>query len=241
MNGAVKYNKIQYALLSTAVICTLAAFTLHHNAVNNLLSEEDKKFIPLYLSGIGSLPKNPTYIDELNLIRSVQRSVLNISPGIVGLPLGQERELKELYEAKSGECYDRSRSIEKILRFLGFKTRHIALYDITQTGSKIKALTTPGTFSHAVTEVLTKHGWLVVDSNTPWVSADQNQQPVSIKYMQSSIEDSTSIAWGIEPTASIYAGPFIFIYGLYSRHGKFYPPYNFIPDIQYGEFIQNIM
>ena len=38
---------------------------------------------------------------------------------------------------------------------------------------------------------------------------------------------------------TIYTNFFVAVYGLYSRHGRFYPPYNLIPDINYGEFIQN--
>ena len=34
---------------------------------------------------------------------------------------------------------------------------------------------------------------------------------------------------------------FIYIIGLYSRHGRFYPPYNFIPDINWGEFMYNFL
>ena len=48
------------------------------------------------------------------------------------------------------------------------------------------------------------------------------------------------IIWKEKPPFNIYMKPFIYIYGLYSRHGKFYPPYNLVPDINYGEFIQNV-
>lgn len=195
----------------------------------------------MYLSNVESLPKNLTYKDELNFIISIQGSVLNIAPRNDGLPYSQKREPKELYEAKTGLCYDRSRTIEKILRYSGFKTRHVSLYSKEKTGSAIKSLIAPGVSSHAVTEVLMKNGWLVVDSNAPWVSIDTNSQPMSIIDIQLSIENSTPIQWSKEPPTSIYEKPFTFVYGLYSRHGKFYPPYNFIPDLHYGEFVQNIL
>ena len=38
----------------------------------------------------------------------------------------------------------------------------------------------------------------------------------------------------------LYNEKFFYIYGLYSRHGHFYKPFNPVPDIHYGEFIQNI-
>lgn len=237
----VKVNKTYSILLLTGIILILTAASLAYHAVDNSLSEEDKQFIPKYLSDVESLPENPTYRDELNFITSVQRSVLTIAPRNDGLPYGQKREPKELYEAKTGSCYDRSRAIEKILRYSGFETRHVFLLSKKVTGSAIKSLLTPRVSSHAVTEVSTKAGWLVVDSNALWISTRKDNQPVSIETIQSSIESSVPIQWRKEPPTSIYAQPFIFVYGLYSRHGEFYPPFNFVPDIHYPELIQNVM
>jgi arylamine N-acetyltransferase len=73
-------------------------------------------------------------------------------------------ELGDLYEAKRGLCYDRSRAIEKVLSHLGFEVRHAAVYSTKKTG-RLAAFLTPKTQSHAVTEVKTEHGWLVIDSN----------------------------------------------------------------------------
>jgi hypothetical protein len=47
--------------------------------------------------------------------------------------------------------------------------------------------------------------------------------------------------YGINPPGYIYNERFFYIYGLYSRHGRFFPPYNVIPDINYSEFIQNLI
>jgi hypothetical protein len=129
--------------------------------------------------------------------------------------------------------------IEKILSYSGFKTRHVSLYSIEATQSGIRALFTREAPSHAVTEVLTRHGWLVVDSNVAWLSIDINGQPVSIDRIQSSAANSIRLRWRDDPPIDIYATPFTFVFGLYSRHGYFYPPYNAIPDINYAEFVQN--
>lgn len=43
-----------------------------------------------------------------------------------------------------------------------------------------------------------------------------------------------------QPDIPIYAEGFTFMYGLYSRHGMFYPPYDKVPDINIPEFSQNI-
>jgi hypothetical protein len=234
-------NRKQSVLISIAFFIICAVFVLSYHAVDNSLTEEDRQYIPMYLSDVVPLPENPTYRDELSFIISVQRSVLNIAPRNDGLPFGQKREPKELYAAKTGLCFDRSRVIEKIFRYSGFETRHVSIYSKEKTDSAIKSLITPGVSSHAVTEVLTKNGWLIVDSNAPWVSTDTNNQPVSIGNIQLSIENSVHIKWDTDPPTSIYAKPFTFVFGLYSRHGYFYPPYNFVPDINYGEIVQNAL
>ncbi|MGD9252176.1 MAG: transglutaminase domain-containing protein [Desulfobacterales bacterium] len=231
----------QSILIAFTMLILSATLILSYHDVDNSLTEEDRQYIPLYLRDVAPLPENPSYLDELNFIISVQLTVLKIAPRNEGLPFGQKREPKELYEAKSGWCYDRSRVIEKILRFSGFETRHIFIFSTEKNGSTILSLMTPDVASHAVTEVLTRKGWLIVDSNAPWVSTDKNNQPLSIGRIQRSIDNAVRIDWHKEPPADIYTKPFASVFGLYSRHGLFYPPYNFIPDINYDELIQNVL
>jgi len=234
-----KLNKKQSVLIAIALLITCLASVLSYHAVDNSLTREDRQYIPIYLKDVIPLSNNLSYEDELSFISSVQHSVLHIAPINDGLPFSQKREPKELFMAKTGLCYDRSRVIEKILRYSGFTTRHISIFSKEDTGSSLKSFITPGISSHAVTEVLTKNGWLVVDSNAPWISTDINNQPSSIDDIQKSTESHTPIKWDHEPPTDIYVKPFFFVFGLYSRHGYFYPPYNFIPDINYSEFIQN--
>jgi hypothetical protein len=215
---------------------------LSYHAVDNSLSAEDREYIPKYLIGINPLSEKRTYKEELDFIIKVQRSVLDVAPQpYKGLPLNSKREPRELFEAKTGLCFDRSRVIEKILIFSNFETRHVSIYSTKETGSSLKSLIKPGNRSHAVTEVLTKRGWLVVDSNAAWVSLNAKREPLSIEKIKSSTEGSFVIQWEVVPPDSIYEAPFTYVYGLYSRHGRFYPPYNFIPDVNYSEFIQNFL
>ena len=242
LDRLVRMGKPRSITVIFGILFLCAATVLPYHAVDNSLTEEDTQFIPMYLRGIDPLPQNPTYANELDFIVSVQRSVLRIAPRNESLPYGQKREPKELYKAGAGLCYDRSRVMEKILRYSNFKTRHIFLLpNESKRSSIISLITAPGSLTHAVTEVLTKKGWLVVDSNAPWVSIDSNGHPISIKTLQSSVEDSAAIHWSVQPPFKIYATPFTFVYGLYSRRGDFYLPYNFIPDIHYGELIQNVL
>lgn len=232
-------------LLLTGILVISAIAALSYSAVNKSLTAEDRLYMPVYLSGVAPLPENPTYTDELNYIRAVQRSVINTAPGEGGLPRNHKRSLKELYAAKKGTCYDRSRVIEKILGFSHFRTRDISLFSKAKTKSAIKSLFTRKITSHSVSEVLTKNGWLVVDPNALWVSIDKNKQPVSMKRIRYNVENSIAVSWNSPPPSAkksfTYDKPFIYIYGLYARNGKFYPPYNAIPDINYGDFVQNLL
>jgi hypothetical protein len=227
-----------------ALITILIIGVLSYNSVDNNITKEDEKYISLFTSNVKTLPNNPSYDDEIKFITRVQQQVLRINfkenykDARNILDLNSQREPKDLYEVRGGLCYDVSRTLEKIFRKNGFKTRHIAIYSTKKTKSAIKSIfLTYRNSSHAITEVLTKKGWLVVDSLKPWMSLDKNNNPVSIQKLQSDINNT---ALKNKAPAEIYIEPFTFVYGLYSRHGKFYPPYNFIPDVHYGEFIYNI-
>jgi len=238
--GSVQPTKKTISSYAIGALLICAVATLYAHRVENALSKEDMRYIPKYLEGIKPLPTNPAYAEELDFIVSVQRSVLKVAAKNQGLPFDQKREPMDVYISKTGLCYDRSRAIEKILMYAGFKTRHVSVYAKKAAKTSVEALATPDIESHAITEVLTRNGWLVVDSNTPWISTDKDRNPVSMKDLQAAANTSFPVQWSMQPAPKIFRGPFIFIYGLYSRHGRFYPPYNFIPDIHYGEFIQNL-
>ena len=70
--------------------------TAYYNEVDNSLTEEDMRYVPMYLADVVPLTKKPTYREELSFITSVQKSVLDIAPRKNGLPFNQKRELKEI-------------------------------------------------------------------------------------------------------------------------------------------------
>lgn len=218
----------------------LTAGVLAYHQVDNSVTEEDVLYISQYVENAHPhlAQDQRTFEDELGFILHVQRSVLAMALEKDGIPLNRGREPKDLYLVKSARCYDTSRVIEKILRYTGFTTRHVTLLATKPTYSPLQALVTPGVPSHAITEVLTSKGWLVVDSNRNWVSIDQDDTPYSIDMVLSDVAASR-IRWKKAPPEDNYEAPFLYVYGLYSRHGRFYPPYNFIPDVNYQELMQN--
>ncbi len=226
---------------STASLVLMVSSLLYGNAVNNDLTEEDLISIPLYLADVDPLPVDADYEAELAYIRAVQHAVLDIASGNTGVPEGRRREPMQLYLSGSGLCYDRSRVIEKILHYAGFQTRHVFIIALEQNASPWGSFLSSDVMSHAVTEVLTRKSWMVIDSNTDWVAMADDRTPVSIRQIHRYAKNSAGSQWHNPPPNDIYNEPFTYLYGLHSRHGAFFPPYNRIPDIQYGEFIQNLL
>ena len=150
------------------------------------------------------------------------------------------REPKDVYMSRLGSCVERSRTIEKILRYNNFKVRHVSIYSTIQTKSKLTSLITPNNPSHAVTEMLTSKGWIVIDSNYRWIAQKSNGKYLNLQEIQNMNRTTDKIDWNEKPMEPIFNHTFTYVYGLYSRHGKYYPPFNFIPDINWNEFMYNI-
>jgi hypothetical protein len=166
---------------------------------------------------------------QVAFISAVQDRVLKAAPSNWGIPLGHPRELTDVLTAHHGFCFDRSRAIETVLRAYGFKARHIAIYNTAKTGSAVKSLFKPKIGSHALTEVQTDRGWLLVDPNRRWIGLTRDGKVGSLHHFAGE-------EWRSEPTP-ILKKPFVYVRGLYSRHGRFYPPYNPIPDVSWPELL----
>ncbi|NVL90621.1 MAG: hypothetical protein HWN69_06435 [Desulfobacterales bacterium] len=216
--------------------------------VNKSITSEDCIYIKKFLKegGVTPLSARTSYEDEIEFIASVQRSVLRIAKAHKILPKDRNREPKDVYSAKGGACFDRSRVIEKIFRKTGFKTRHVFILYPTD---KLKSFVDKreSIDSHAATEVRTKKGWLFVDPNAPFRLLDKLKNPYSLENpfplenLHPVVLKETN-----EPRfknrgcmKDILEGPYIFLYGLYSRHGRFYPPFaspsRRIPDVNWTE------
>ncbi len=169
----------------------------------------------------------------------MQRAVLDIAPLQRSLPKRAPREPRQLYEARHGMCFDRSRVIEKALASLGYEVRHIFAFIrednapvfITFLSSKVR--------SHAISEVKTQKGWLVVDSNAPWISLAADGTPLGIAAIQRDAQNNIRFADHDDHRNLLYTSRFVFLYGFFSRHGYFYPPYSPFPDVNLAELAQN--
>jgi hypothetical protein len=217
-----------------------------HN-VHVSLTEADLKSIPQLLNGAGKphltrdVAIGRSFAEQAAIVADVQAAVLTTAPKTDPIDFNREREPKDLLELGYGLCFDRSRAIEKILIYVGLTSRHVSVYSLRQARSRFMALLTPGTSSHALTEVLTQKGWMAVDPDIPWIGLTNDLTVVSVRALQENA--GKDYVWhNLAKTDhnDILKSDFSYVVGLYSRHGRFYPPYNPIPDINYPQFIFNI-
>lgn len=186
---------------------------------------------------IDTIHRFDSYRNEVVFIKQIQHAVNTFALIGDGIPMHHERNIKDLYLSKKGLCYDRSHVIEKLLRVYGFETRHVSMYFYGNIIEKITAIINPHSQSHAVTEVKTSRGWMVVDSLFDIVGISETGDPLSLTQVRNLIENNQSNT-PITNNVS-YIKPFVFSYGIYSRNGKLYPPYNSIPDFQFCEIKYN--
>ncbi|MEW6563172.1 MAG: transglutaminase domain-containing protein [Pseudomonadota bacterium] len=167
------------------------------------------------------------YKTELNAIRYAQNLVLQIAPLGSPIPEYADREPIDLIKHRSGLCYDRSRTLDKAYKWMGFQTRHVyILYRKNGSIEKnfIGALLSYGWPSHAVTEVKTSHGWIIVDSNSAWISVDKQGEPVATDEIWKS-------AARFDNVPQDFLTPYWAIRGMYSRKGHLYKPYIPFPEL----------
>ncbi len=226
-----------------SIVCLIIlSFLIVHN-VSGKITREDEIALKKILKDVKK-EDIFSYQDEIQKIRDIQSAVLNVSPTLKKIPVRQTREPQDLLKAGHGQCSDRGRTIEKALRYSGFQARFVSVF------SRDKSFIPPETLaidggqdlrSHALVEVQTSKGWLFVDTNDRWVALDEKGNPLSLKAWKN-IQDKGGFQWSEENRGDIYwllRRDFNIVYGLYTRHGLFYPPYTpYIPDINIPTFIK---
>jgi hypothetical protein len=225
-------------LVFMALVCIGVAVTVYN--VPTRPTREDREYAKkiLYSVGVTAFRKArecKSVEEERRLLQVVQDAVLSASPRSVGIPKGHSREPRDLFELRQGLCYDRSRVIEKILTIMGFRNRHAALFSIEHFDQR-KLVLAQGLPSHHVTEVMTRAGWTVLDSNSSWIGFDEQQSCISLSKLKWTLPSQRRVS-NADP---ILATNFIFVYGLYARHGHFYWPYDHVPDINVIQFLRGV-
>tara|TARA_B100001179_G_C18580312_1_gene399605 strand:+ start:924 stop:1709 length:786 start_codon:yes stop_codon:yes gene_type:complete len=244
--GGGESGSIRVILLFLVLLCIGLAVLFFHGVDSDITADDRTALQSMFNESnytISGLSNTGIFEDQIVDIRAVQDSILTASPVLKKIPLKQGREPADLLQEKHGQCGDRARAIEKALGMLGYNARYASLF------SRDKSFTPPETMaidsgndlrSHAVVEVETEKGWMIVDTNARWISLTDSGQPVSLDELHDRA-GSVSYNWDSGNEGEIYwlmRRPFSYIFGLYSRHGLFYPPYTpYIPDIDYKQFI----
>jgi hypothetical protein len=239
-------NLRAFVFLSIAAVPVLFLGLLYVHNVPRDITPEDRTYIAKIIEAAGydlaDLRNTGSFEEQIAVVRAVQDAVMRSTPEEGLIPLGSPREPKDLYYSHYAQCSDRSRVIDKALRLLGFESRYAFVLSTAQTGSPVRSLVTPNVRSHAVVEVETSRGWLIVDSVNQWISLNADEAPIGLRHLQN-IRNKRYYSWHQTNSDDIYSvlnNDFVFFYGLYSRHGKFYPPYTPFPDINWGEFLLNL-
>lgn len=231
---------VRFSAIICATLVAAGAGLAASGSVSNTLTSRDR--VALHRLDLAANPVNVSSLslpEQIRLIRAVQRKILTAAPIDKGIPEGSRRDLLEILKRGHGLCFDRSRSIETALRSLGFETRHVSVYS-TSEHSAIVALATPQVPSHAVSEVKTRAGWMLVDSNILWTGYIDGKVLATEDIRNSPLAIRNKWGSGQNGLHEIFRNEFTFVYGLYSRHGQFYAPYTLAPDVNYKELLHNL-
>ena len=226
--------KSKWVILSSLLIVLLAVFLKVIEVPLNV-TKTDVFYIHKILSR--SYPKQSdiqSFEEELSLIQRVMKDTLKVISRGKEIPEGHPREVKDFYAHGSNAAHDISRVVEQIFRHLGFKVRHATLYPLNGKG-RLRTLLTPDTPAHATTEILTQRGWMIVDPLTSHLALDWNRKPISLAR---ALKEVSSPPFK-EKNFGSYSQNFTYVYGLYSRSGKFYTPFWCTPNINWREFWDN--
>ncbi len=210
-------------MLLLTVFIALAFYT---NVSTKLTSEDLAVFIAIGLSK----PSAPlSFEQEIELIRQVQAEVFARAPMGEGIPEYENREPADLMRNGKGLCFDRSRTLDKALNYMGLETRHVYLL-YQEKKSFLLAITSYGHPSHAVTEVKTSKGWMLVDSNNQWIALTRGAAPVNADGVWQRFAE-------FDNSPIYFSSPYWAIRGMYSRKGQFYEPFVPFPELNWPDFI----
>ena len=174
---------------------------------------------------------------ELKCVAAVQNSVFERFPstkdafqkGITG------HRARDYAERGYGSCYDRATLIEQALRHYDFEVRRVALYERQdRPWNYLK----PGIRSHALSEVTTSRGDMVIESVEPMIGVDEDHDVYAIADVREGlhggeIDDQT---FGVDVPENFFDGDFVYAYGVYSRHGYFFEPHIPVPEVDWRQF-----
>lgn len=247
------------AILFVTISFMVFIVILNASLKNN---RNDKMYIEYFLRDwkmTGALPVvHNSFDNQIAFISRLQDSTLvQFENGEIAPE--NSASIEYLYSNRKGLCFNRSFLQEKILRYAGFKTRHLYVYfseDSAET--KTEDVFNRRLMSHAMFEVKTKKGWMVVGTNGNWMALDKSGNPMTLGVVREKLMNNT-LSLAKSPTKGVMffnqlpvKHNFKFLYGVYSRHGGYLesgPAEQFLqrsalrrglPDYNLQEFLYNL-
>jgi hypothetical protein len=164
---------------------------------------------------------------EVAFVSRVQDSIVKNFSGAFH-PQEKVGHVDFYFRNRAGVCYDKAILMEKMFTSYGFSIRHMYIYSREDSISTNKSdFFKKGLTSHAMLEVKTKKGWMVVGTNGNWLALDQEKNPLKIQQVREVLKKGaftpykkTNIGITFYETLQIPSN-FKVIYGVYSRHGEF--------------------
>ena len=227
---------MRYVIIFSLFVILIVILGLHN--VSKEVTNNDRIYIELLLDEIGERYDNKihdSFNEELSYILTIQEKIRALKIASRGIAIGTKREPENFYKQRIGQCYDLSRTLEKIFAFSGFTVRHTFVLKKQGDFPLWNFLFKKGVPSHALLEVNTLNGWVIVDPSSSWVSVTRDNNSINIHKVKDA--QYKKYNWFRGRPHGVFDNDVFVIYGFYSRHGKFFPPYNFVPDINYLDFL----
>lgn len=224
-------RKYRLVLLAFLVAVLGVGSTVGYLAVTREISREitaqDENAILAIFQRAGINPINllaerkPDFNAQVLAIRAIKGAVMPAGPDTGVIPA------------------NRARILDKAYRFLGYESRYASVFEAADTSSALSAVLRSGTKtgrSHAVLEVKTDKGWMLVDTLPPFVAVTKDNDPVSLRRLQDEVANGTPIIWqeDVGQPYTLLQKKFVIVYGLYAWRG-----FASFPDINWPEFDLN--
>ncbi len=218
-----------------STLAVLAAAVLALADVDTALDGADRRAIAS-LGLDAACAERTTYEDDVACVRALQAKLLEVVPDVRCVHVWGEvsHEPAALLERGRGCCYDRSRLIEKTLASYGFEVRHLSIHKLRLPAPFGYLQNVP---SHAISEVRTRRGFMVVDSNRPWIARTPDGAPLDARALRDALRSGAALE--APEIGDYFGGDYAVFYGLYSRHGGFYPPFVPVPDVDVAQLGHN--
>lgn len=212
------------------------AILLAANGVDTTVTDDDRQVIA-QLDVDEDCAHVHNYDSQLACITAVQTAIFERYPDTSdAFERGVTDHSTADYDARGyGSCYDRATLIEQTLRHYGFNVRRVALYEKQPTPLHYLI---PGIRSHALSEVHTSQGWMVVESIDPLLGVDDSGKTYSIADIRQGLQANTvdDQSFNVAIPDDFFDGQFAYIYGVHSRHGYFFEPHLPVPEVDWANF-----